>query len=115
MLNVSSETVGVGSGVLVRTLEPLDGTASMQRIRDNQNLRGLARGPGRLATALDIDRRLDGIDLCRKGSLWLARDEHGAPEIGVSPRIGLSREADKRLRFYVQGNPFVSGPKKLNR
>jgi DNA-3-methyladenine glycosylase len=115
MVNVSSEAVGVGAGVLIRALEPVDGTASMQRNRRVQNLRDLTRGPGRLAAALDVDRRLDGIDLCRMGSLRLARDEHTAPETGVSRRIGLSREADRLLRFYVRGNPFVSGPRKLNR
>jgi DNA-3-methyladenine glycosylase len=115
MLNVSSEAVGVGAGILIRALEPLNGIALMQRNRGIHNLRDLTRGPGRLAAALDIDRRLDGIDLCKKGSLWLARDDHTAPEIGGSPRIGLSRETDRRLRFYVRGNPFVSGPRKLNR
>ena len=115
MLNVSSEAVGVGAGVLIRALEPLDGMASMQRNRRVQNFRDLTRGPGRLAAALDVDRRLDGVDLCRLGPLRLARDDHAAPEIGVSPRIGLSRETDRLLRFYVPGNPFVSGPKKLNR
>jgi DNA-3-methyladenine glycosylase len=115
MLNVSSEAVGVGAGVLIRALEPLDGIPAMQRNRGVQNLRDLARGPGRLAAALDIDRRLDTVDLCRKGPLWLARDNSAPPEIGVSTRIGLSREADKLLRFYVRGSPFVSGPKKLNR
>ena len=114
MLNVSSEAVGVGAGVLIRALEPLDGIASMQRNRRVQSLRDLTRGPGRLAAALDVDRRLDGVDLCRLGPLRLARDDHAAPEIGVSPRIGLSRETDRLLRFYVPGNPFVSGPKKLN-
>jgi DNA-3-methyladenine glycosylase len=115
MLNVSSEAVGVGAGVLIRALEPLDGIASMQRNRRVQNLRDLTRGPGRLAAALDVDRRLDSIDLCRMGPLRLARDAHAAPEIGVSRRIGLSRETDRLLRFYVRGNPFVSGPKELNR
>ena len=114
MLNVSSEAVGVGAGVLIRALEPLDGIASMQRNRRVQSLRDLTRGPGRLAAALDVDRRLDGVDLCRLGPLRLARDDHAAPDIGVSPRIGLSRETDRLLRFYVPGNPFVSGPKKLN-
>jgi DNA-3-methyladenine glycosylase len=115
MLNVSSETAGVGAGVLVRALEPLDGIPLMQRNRGLQNLRDLARGPGRLTVALDVDRRLDGADLCRMGPLWLARDDRAAPKIGVSPRIGLSREIDRLLRFYVQGSPFVSGPKNLNR
>lgn len=115
LLNVSSETSGIGAGVLVRALEPLDGIPSMQRNRRVQNLRDLTRGPGRLTAALDINRRLDGIDLCRMGPLWLARDDHDAPEIGRSARIGLSRETDRPLRFYVRGDRFVSGPKTLNR
>jgi DNA-3-methyladenine glycosylase len=115
MMNVSSETAGVGAGILIRALEPLDGILSMQRNRGIENSRDLARGPGRLAAALDIDLRLDGIDLCKKGPLWLARDGRDTPEIGVSKRIGISRDADRLLRFYVRGNPFVSGSKKLNR
>jgi DNA-3-methyladenine glycosylase len=114
MVNVSSETSGVGAGVLIRALEPLEGIAAMQRNRRVENLRDLTRGPGRLTAALDIDRSLDGVDLCRTGPLWLAHDDHDAPESGVSIRIGLSREADRRLRFYVPGDRFVSGPKSLN-
>ena len=115
MFNVSSEASGVGAGVLVRALEPLDGVALMQRNRSIEALRDLARGPGRLAAALAIDLRLDGIDLCRRGPLWLARDDHEAREIGISTRIGLSRETERPLRFYVRGSRFVSGPKALNR
>ncbi len=115
MLNVSSEESGVGAGVLVRALEPLEGVAAMQRNRGVQDLRDLMRGPGRLAAALDINRRLDGVDLCRKGPLWLAQDDHALPDIGRSVRIGLSRETDRPLRFYVRGDRFVSGPKALNR
>jgi DNA-3-methyladenine glycosylase len=115
MLNVSSEAAGVGAGVLIRALEPLEGIATMQRNRPVQNLRDLARGPGRLAAAFDIDRRLDGIDLCRVGPLWIARDSRDPPEIGTSTRIGLSREAGRLLRFYIRWDRFVSGPKALNR
>lgn len=114
MVNVSSEAVGVGAGVLIRAIEPLDGIAWMQRNRQVENLRDLTRGPGRLAAALQVDRSLDGVDLCRMRPLRLARDRHAALEIGVSVRIGISRETDRLLRFYVRGNPFVSGPKKLN-
>ncbi len=115
LLNVSSEIVGVGAGVLIRALEPVEGVSVMQRNRGLRKVRELMRGPGRLTAALDIDHHLDGIDLCRKGSLCLARDGAVVPEIGVSPRIGLSRAARQPLRFYVRGSPFVSGPKTLNR
>ena len=115
MLNVSSEAEGVGAGVLIRALEPLGGIATMQRNRGVERLRDLARGPGRLAAALAIDRHLDGADLCRAAPLWLGRDLEKAPDIGTSTRIGLSREAERLLRFYVRANAFVSGPKALNR
>jgi DNA-3-methyladenine glycosylase len=114
MLNVSSETPGIGAGVLIRALEPLAGIPIMQRNRATKRLRDLARGPGRLAAALRNDRRLDGLDLCRKGPLWLARDDHEPGEIGQSRRIGITRDADRLLRFYLSGNPLVSGPRSLN-
>ncbi len=114
MLNVSSEAAGLGAGVLIRALAPLEGVAIMRQNRGVQTLRDLARGPGRLAAAFDIDRRLDGVDLCRPGPLWLAHGLGQAPDIGTSTRIGLTREADRLLRFYARGDPFVSGPKALN-
>lgn len=114
MLNVSSEAPGVGAGVLIRALEPRDGIPLMQRNRKIERLRDLTRGPGRLAAALRIDLKLDGIDLCRRGPLWLARDAFEAPGIGQSVRIGITRDAERVLRFYFAGNPFVSGPRSLN-
>lgn len=115
MLNVSSETSGVGAGVLIRAIEPTDGIAIMQRNRGTERVRDLARGPGRLCAALGIDRRLDGIDLCQAGPLWLGSDGQASDEIGQSKRIGITRAADSPLRFYVRGNRFVSGPLALNR
>jgi DNA-3-methyladenine glycosylase len=114
MLNVSSDLPGIGAGVLIRALEPLEGIAIMQSNRGVERLRDLARGPGRLAAALCIDRGLDGLDLCREGPLWLARNDHEAGEIGQSTRIGVTRDAHRQLRFYLSGSPFVSGPRSLN-
>ena len=114
MLNVSSEIAGIGAGVLIRALEPLEGIAIMRLNRGIERVRDLARGPGRLAAALSIDRRLDGLDLCREGPLWLGCGEHEPGEIGQSARIGISRDADRVLRFYLRGSPFVSGPRSLN-
>ena len=114
MLNVSSERTGIGAGVLIRALEPLDGIPIMQRNRGIERVRDLARGPGRLAAALRIDRALDGVDLCRRGPLWLGRGDGERGDIGQSTRIGISREAHRVLRFYLRGSPFVSGPRSLN-
>jgi DNA-3-methyladenine glycosylase len=114
MLNVSSEAVGVGAGVLIRALEPLEGIDLMQRNRGVEALRDLARGPGRLAQALHIDRSLDGVDLCKRGPLWLAAGPRSVIDVGVSTRIGLTKAADRPLRFYARNNRFVSGPKALN-
>ena len=115
MLNVSSETAGVGAGVLIRAIEPTIGVEIMERNRGAQRLQDLARGPGRLCEALGIDRRLDGIDLCQTGPLWLGSDGRAPGEIGLSKRIGITRAADSPLRFYVRGSRFVSGPRALNR
>ena len=114
MLNVSSERPGIGAGILIRALEPLEGIPIMQRNRGIERLRDLARGPGRLTAALRVDRRLDGLDLCRDGPLWLGRGDDEPGEIGQSIRIGISKDADRPLRFYVRKNPFVSGPGSLN-
>jgi DNA-3-methyladenine glycosylase len=113
MLNVSSERAGVGAGVLLRAAEPLEGAAAMQRLRGEVRPRELARGPGRLAAALAIDRRQDGLDLCAAGPLWLAAGDATVAPIGRSVRIGLSREAHRALRFYERGSAWVSGPRAL--
>jgi len=114
MLNVSSEIRGVGAGVLLRALEPLDGISFMEHWRDHASLLDLARGPGRLAQAMGIDVRCDGLDLCAPGPLWLGASTRPAGEIGSSVRIGVSREARRLLRFYDRNNPYVSGPRSLS-
>jgi len=114
-INVSAEMPGVGAGVLLRALEPLEGIALMRKRRGDAPTHDLARGPGRLATAMDIDRRYDGIDLCAKGPLWLADAVRPVGAVGASVRIGISKEAHRPLRFYEAGSTHLSGPKHLSR
>jgi DNA-3-methyladenine glycosylase len=114
MLNVSSETRGIGAGVLIRALEPLEGIPIMKRNRGIERARDLTRGPGRLAAALRIDLNLDGLDLCQKGPLWLGHGNHEPGRIGRSKRIGITRDPDRLLRFFLCDNPFVSGPRALS-
>ena len=113
MMNVSGEKHGVGAGVLLRAIEPIDGVELMRRHRRTDNVLDLARGPGRLASALRIDHRLDGKDLCAPGPIWLGSAMRRRGPIGESGRIGITHDAHLILRFYERGNPFVSGPRKL--
>ena len=110
MLNVTAEETGIGAGVLLRALEPIDGINLMKRFRKTDKLTDLARGPGRLAAALQIDRRLDGVDLCANGPLWLGTAVRETAHIGTAVRIGITREVGRLLRFFEAGSPFVSGP-----
>ena len=113
MMNVSSEIPGVGAGVLVRAVEPLEGIRFMQRRRGTTRLLDLARGPGRLAQAMDINKRYDGLNLCAGGKLWLGAAVRPAGPIGATIRIGITRDVHRLCRFYERGSAFVSGPKRL--
>ena len=112
--NLSSENEGLGAGVLVRALEPLEGLELMRQRRRVESARELCRGPGRLCMALGIDRRFDGIDPMRHPDLWLAAPTAPVRRIRASRRIGIRLAAHRRLRFYESGSPYVSGPARLN-
>jgi len=114
MLNVSSERSGTGAGVLLRALQPLSGVEHMRQSRKSGGVRDLARGPGRLTAALQVDRRHDGIDLFRRGPLWIGSDDAPAAAIGQSTRIGLTKGADAILRYFLAGNEYLSGTRRLN-
>jgi DNA-3-methyladenine glycosylase len=114
LLNVSSEAPGIGGGVLLRAIEPLEGMERMVRRRGKTKVADLGRGPGRLTKALKIDPRQDGLDLCAAGPLWLGAGMQPTGAVGKSVRIGISRNVHRLFRFYERGNPHVSGPKRLS-
>lgn len=115
MLNVSSEAHGIGTGVLLRALEPLQGIEFMARGRAHVRPSDLARGPGRLAAAFGVNMRHDGLDLFSSKQLWIGSDGYRVAAVGQSVRIGLTKAADERLRYFVAGSAFLSGGRHLNR
>jgi DNA-3-methyladenine glycosylase len=90
MMNVSSEELGTGAGVLIRALEPLEGIEIMQQRRGTTRLHDLTRGPGRLAQAMDINKRNDGLNLCANGKLWLG-ERCGLQALSASASESASR------------------------
>ena len=114
LLNVSSELPGVGAGVLIRGLELFEGIDLAQNANHKTaRLCDLARGPGRLAVAMRVDKRYDGVDLCAAGPLWLGTAVWPPKAIGKAVRIGITRDVERRFRFYERGNHCVSGPARL--
>src|SRR5437660_2575493 len=89
MLNVVSEPSGIAAAILIRAVEPLEGIEIMQRHRKGTELHDLARGPGRLAAAFQIERGHDGVDLCAPGPLWLGVTNLPTGRIGRTVRIGI--------------------------
>jgi DNA-3-methyladenine glycosylase len=116
LLNVTSERTGIGAGVLLRAVEPLDGFEPLDSTHRKKQWGELGKGPGRLTKALQVDLSCDGLDLCSASStLWLAEATRKTGPIGKSVRIGLTHAAGRLLRFYERGNEYISGPKRLLR
>lgn len=113
MLNVSSMEKGVGEAVLIRAFEPLYGIEAMRRSASERAV-DIARGPGRLARALRVTLAHDGTDLCGDGPLFLGAPLRRTAPIAASTRIGITKDADRVLRFFERGSPYVSGLKRLN-
>jgi DNA-3-methyladenine glycosylase len=115
-LNVSCEREGKAGGVLFRALEPLLGIEEMAAARglelqSPRDLPKLTSGPGRLAQAFGITRTRDnGCDLTSaQSSLWIGDDGFRSSKIIVTPRIGITKAAERPLRYLLEGNRFVSG------
>jgi|SRR5271168_564645 len=119
-LNVSCEPDGRAGGVLFRALEPVCGVEAMAKARGlpgppagARELVNLTSGPGRLCQAFGITRDRDnGADYTASASkLQIQDDGFAAGDVLVTPRIGISKDAERPARFLLAGNPFVSGRK----
>jgi DNA-3-methyladenine glycosylase len=110
-LNIVAEPEGSPGCVLIRAVEPVSGIAAMRRRRMVEGIEGLTNGPGKLTRALGITLRHNGADLTRGPVTVREPDREQTFEIGVSPRIGITKSVDWPLRFFIAENRFVSGRK----
>jgi DNA-3-methyladenine glycosylase len=113
MLNAVCEPAGVGSGVLIRALEPVSGIELMAERRglDPGRVRGLCSGPGKLTQALGITLADNGCDLARGPVVISGRPEGWSdPAVQRDRRIGITRAVDLPWRFTVVGSRYLSAP-----
>ncbi len=108
MLNVVAHEPDEIGAVLIRAIEPTRGIDSMLSNRPVKEPRALTSGPGKLTLALRIDKGSQGVSVLSPASEIRIYDAASDPVIGTSRRIGVTRDLDRDLRFYVEGNPYVS-------
>jgi DNA-3-methyladenine glycosylase len=108
-VNVVTEKRGIAGACLIRALEPIEGIETMKKRRPVDGLHDLANGPGKLCLAMAIDKKLNGEDLLGDTLTILDGDEPA--KIKRSPRVGIRVATNKRWRFSIDGNPFVSKSK----
>lgn len=117
LFNVVTNAHGIPHAILIRAGEPIQGIKEMLKRTGKKELdTTLTRGPGNLSKALGIYTQHSGSSLLNK-NLFIAEDDfsYNKKEISASPRIGVDYAGDDALlpyRFFVKGNPFVSGKPK---
>lgn len=114
-MNVVTDRKNKGSAVLIRAAIPLMGLSAMAKNRSifevltKANMKNLLSGPGKLTQALGIDKKFDG--LCFDQSTFKIVDLHYSvpkDKIGTSPRIGISKAKNEKLRFFIKNSEFLS-------
>jgi DNA-3-methyladenine glycosylase len=121
-LNVSCLPDGMAGGVLFRAFEPVEGIEKMAEARGIELpeetrlwkiplLKKISSGPGRMSEALDVTREQDnGKSLVSaRSDLRIVDDGYRVRRVMVTPRIGIVKSAEQPLRYFIAGNPFVSG------
>ena len=114
-LNCVTEPVGSGTGILIRAVEPIEGVATMRRLRERQSPAvakmadtQLTNGPGKVCWALDINIGLNREDLTGD-RLWI-EEAPTVPRtsIATSSRVGIRQGREHPWRFYLKDSSFVS-------
>jgi DNA-3-methyladenine glycosylase len=117
MFNIVTSVEGQPHAILVRAIQPTDGLEIMLHRRNMLALKpNITSGPGSVAKALGISRKIDTVSL-QGDTIWIEDRGLAFPDkdIAAVPRVGVSYAGDDALlpyRFYVKGNPYVSKPNK---
>jgi DNA-3-methyladenine glycosylase len=111
LLNAVAEHEGVGAGVLIRALEPLEGIELMRERRGTDVTTELCSGPGKLTQALGVGLERNGAGLFA-GPVAIVPPpaDRRSPDVVRSTRIGITKAVELPWRFSVAGSRFVSRP-----
>jgi len=113
--NVVTGNKGIGEAVLIRALEPLTGIEVMTKNRfpnlqshNHKSLINLTNGPAKFCRAFGISREENGLNLLNSEITITDGDQIPLKLIKRSSRIGIQQGVEKKWRFFIAGNPWVS-------
>lgn len=129
--NVVTGREGSGEAVLIRAVEPITGLEMMMKNRTKKNksasitpsnkassklqsnnaqnyLHNLTNGPAKFCEAFNITTKENGLDLLSSKIIITHGIVFSNKSIARSSRIGISIGLEKKWRFYVKENPWVS-------
>ncbi len=104
--NVVTAEEGKGEAVLIRALEPIEGIELMKKRRKQEEIHAICNGPAKLVQAMGIRKKYNGHFLLEK-PLYLEEKKENVKIISKQ-RIGITKASDKKWRFLIKGNSFVS-------
>jgi DNA-3-methyladenine glycosylase len=116
-VNVVTGKENIGEAVLIRAIEPISGIEIMFRNRfphqksqilNHQSLMNLTNGPAKFAQAFGLGKSENGIDLLESEIAIADNEDVPSKLIGRSSRIGIRNGIEKKWRFFIKGNPWVS-------
>ena len=110
LLNIIAHEKHYAGAVLIRALEPLEGINIMKIFRNKNEEKTLTNGPGKLTQALKIDKTLDNIPVYKKNSPLIIADPEKEEKFEITRafRIGVKKDLQEPMRFYIKDNKFVS-------
>ena len=108
MFNIVAHELDKIGAVLIRAIDHAKGIEVMKKNRPVREFFDLTNGPGKLTVALKIDKSLNGVEVTSPESEIMIANNKMEFEIGSSHRIGVKKDSDRKLRFFIRGNKFVS-------
>lgn len=117
MFNIVTSVEGQPHAILIRAIQPTDGLDIMMHRRNMETVKpNITKGPGSVAKALGISRKINALSL-QSDIIWIEDRGLTFPdaEVAAGPRIGVDYAGEDALlpyRFYVKGNIYVSKPNK---
>lgn len=105
--NVVTGAAGEGAAVLIRAVEPIDGTEILQEYRPKKGIE-LTNGPAKLCQALSINAALNGHDLSDEPIRLILRPMLADAVVVQTTRIGIAKSTDLPWRWFVHESQYVS-------